>query len=104
MPQSPLPPGARRLRRVLYDELDSDCVRGLPLKSGITESLFANLLVGCLPRNQERAERFIAHDRAIHARLLNKKGVQAIRKAADSWSFASSHAERALANRDSVMP
>ncbi len=97
MPRSPLPPEARRLRRLLYDDPDSDCVRGLPLKGRITESLFADLLVGCLHRNQERAERFLAHDRAIHSRLLNEQGVQAIRKAADSWPFAATHAERALA-------
>ena len=46
------PPEARRLWRVLYDgDEDPDNIndiRGLPLKEGITEKLFAELLVGCL--------------------------------------------------------
>jgi hypothetical protein len=93
---SRLPPEARRLREALYDE-DSDAIRGVPLNPGISESLFADLIVGCLFNYMKRAKKFEEHDRHIHQRLLGKKGIQSIRQSGKSWPFAAKHAEEALA-------
>ncbi len=82
MARSALPPEARRLRKVLYEAPDCDALRGLPLRKGITESFFADLAIGCLYRHKERAKKFHDHHHRIHARLLNKKGVKQLERAA----------------------
>jgi hypothetical protein len=98
MPRSTLPPEARKLRWALYGDPDSDAIRGLPLQKGVTEALFADLVVGCIWNYLERATRFKRHESHLHRRLLNQRGVRAIKRSARSWPFAAWHAERALAN------
>src|SRR5258706_4554136 len=97
MQTAQLPQEARRLWKELYQNRDSDSIRGLPLKKGITESLFDDLLVGCLYRNQERAESFAAHDRRNHRRLLNSRGNREIQRIASSpWPAAAQLGSRAV--------
>jgi hypothetical protein len=84
MKSADLPPEARRLWKLFYQDEDSE-LHDLRFNEGITERLFAELLVGCLYRNHKRAEKFIEHDRRNHRRLASKKGMQHFRKlAADS--------------------
>jgi len=101
MQRTPFPPEARRLRRALYEDQESDApgtrpLRGLPLRDGITESFFADLVVSCLFNYIKRAEKFEKQDQRIHRRLLNTKGIREIQKSAKHWPFAAVHADRAL--------
>jgi len=82
------PPEARRLRRILFkDDKDSDAIlRGLPLRNGITESFFADLVVGCLYNYIERAKKFYEHDKRIHRGFWNKKSIQKLQHMSkDPW-------------------
>jgi hypothetical protein len=87
MPIKDWPARARRLYHALYEDGDSDAIRGLPLKPGISEAFFAELVVGCLYRNQERAEAWEARDRKMHAGLASEETIERIKGAGRDWPF-----------------
>lgn len=103
MPAKEWPAEARRLYRTLYRDEDAECLRGLPLKAGIGEAFFAELVVGCLHNYIERAKRWDRADRLIHQTLHrtncdHERGIHKAEKAwpAKAWPWPAPHAKRAL--------